>query len=240
MTPIAPRPEHQQQVALVTGGNRGIGLAAVTALSPLVGHVVLGSRNLAEGQAALAALGPSWSNITCQRLDVDDSGSISESRDAILNAFGHLDILINNAGIYCDIGSIIDTPTSVIEANVRTHALGPFELIKAFAPAMRRCGYGRIVNISSGLGALNGMQGGSVGYRLSKAALNALTLVAAHELQGSGILVNAMCPGGVGTRLTNFRGTKPEEATDTIVYLAMLPPDGPTGRFFRYGSAICW
>jgi NAD(P)-dependent dehydrogenase (short-subunit alcohol dehydrogenase family) len=230
-----------KQVALVSGANRGIGLATVEALARLVGFVVAGTRDKERGEEAISELTGTFRNVACLQLDVDDPISIRKCGNDVLSRFGRLDILVNNAGIYGDVGPLLVTPTQVIESSFRTHAVGSFELIKTCAPIMLRNGYGRIVNVSSGLGALTGMEGGAIGYRMSKAALNVLTLVAAHELRACGILVNAMCPGWVCTRLTEFKGTRTAaEATDTIVYLATLASDGPTGMFFRDRQPISW
>ena len=230
-----------QRVALITGANRGIGLGIVKALASIVGFVILGSRNTAEGEAAIAELATEYENVVCLHLDVNDPASVLECSHEVWRRFGRLDILINNAGIYQDIGSILETPAAIVETSLWTHGIGPFQMIKSCAPLMQKHRHGRIVNISSGLGALAGMKGGSIGYRMSKAALNVLTLVAADELQNSGILVNAMCPGWVSTRLTEFRGQRtPEEAADTVVYLATLADDGPTGLFFRDREPISW
>jgi len=114
-------------------------------------------------------------------------------------------------------------------------------MCEAFIPLMQRHHYGRIVNISSGMGALNDMGGGSPGYRLSKAGLNVLTRILASELRGSGILVNSVCPGWVRTDMGGSGATRSvEEGADTPVWAATLPDNGPTGGFFRDRRPIPW
>ena len=106
---------------------------------------------------------------------------------------------------------------------------------------MQRGGYGRIVNVSSGMGALEDMGGGSPGYRVSKTALNALTRILSSELRGSGILVNSICPGWVATDMGSSGAPRPvEDGADTLVWAATLPNNGPTGGFFRDRRPIAW
>ncbi len=112
--------------------------------------------------------------------------------------------------------------------------MGPWRMCQAFIHMMKQQGYGRIVNVSSGSGSLTEMGGGTPGYGISKAALNALTIKLAAELQGTGILVNAVCPGWVRTDMGGSDATRsPEKGAETIVWLAQLPEGGPSGKFFR-------
>jgi NAD(P)-dependent dehydrogenase (short-subunit alcohol dehydrogenase family) len=126
-------------------------------------------------------------------------------------------------------------------ATYTTNVMGPTRLIQAVMPAMRKAGYGRIVNLSSGAGQLSEMGMGFPAYRMSKAALNALTRVSARELAGDGVKVNAMCPGWVRTGMGGPNAPRePKEAADTAVWLATLPDNGPTGGFFRDRQPIAW
>jgi NAD(P)-dependent dehydrogenase (short-subunit alcohol dehydrogenase family) len=120
------------------------------------------------------------------------------------------------------------------------NVIGTWQLTQAIVPAMRARRYGRIVNMSSGVGRMSTMASGIPAYRVSKAALNALTLVLADELAPDGILVNACCPGRVRTEMGGGQGIDARDAADTPAWLATLPPDGPTGGFFRDRARLEW
>jgi NAD(P)-dependent dehydrogenase (short-subunit alcohol dehydrogenase family) len=142
---------------------------------------------------------------------------------------------VNNAAISNDEGqSGTDADLDRVKAALEANLFGAWRLCEMAIPLMRRDGYGRIVNVSTGLAALEDMGGGSPGYRISKTSLNALTRILASELRGSGILVNAVNPGWVQTDMGGSNAPRPvEEGADSIVWAAMLPNNGPTGGFFR-------
>jgi NAD(P)-dependent dehydrogenase (short-subunit alcohol dehydrogenase family) len=227
------------QIALVSGGNRGIGLEIVRLLAEKGITVILGSRNEEEGRAAAEGL---FGDVIVRQLDVADAESVDHLTSSIEEEFGRLDVLVNNAGILNDedqrgVDADLDGVREALEANL----FGAWRLCEAFIPLMQRHGYGRIVNISSGLGALEEMGGGSPAYRVSKAALNALTRILASELEGSGILVNSVSPGWVQTDMGGSEASRSvEEGADTPVWAATLPNDGPTGGFFRDRQQIPW
>lgn len=124
---------------------------------------------------------------------------------------------------------------------METNVYGPLRLCQEIVPHMKKRGYGRIVNMSSGMGQLTHMNGGCPSYRLSKAGLNALTRILSEELEGTNILVNCMCPGWVRTDMGGPNATRElPEGADTAVYLATLPEDGPTGGFFRDRKPFEW
>lgn len=227
------------QIALISGGNRGIGLEIVRLLAEKGITVILGSRNEEEGRAAAEGL---FGDVIVRQLDVADAESVDHLTSSIEEEFGRLDVLVNNAGILNDedqrgVDADLDGVREALEANL----FGAWRLCEAFIPLMQRHGYGRIVNISSGLGALEEMGGGSPAYRVSKAALNALTRILASELEGSGILVNSVSPGWVQTDMGGSEASRSvEEGADTPVWAATLPNDGPTGGFFRDRQQIPW
>ena len=227
-------------VAIVTGGNRGIGYEVCKELSNSGCKVVLTSRNEVDGKNATALLNNE--NITYHKLDVTDIKDISYLRDWILKTYGRLDILINNAGIYLDEGvSVFEVDEKIIEETLAVNFYGAFQMCKAFVPIMKQNGYGRIVNISSGYGAMNEMAGYQAAYRISKASLNALTLIMADELRDVNIKVNAVCPGWVSTAMGGKMAPKsPHMAAMDIVHFALVDAKGPTGRFFRYKKEIEW
>lgn len=233
--------EQSGHVAIVTGGNRGIGYEICKELSGAGSHIVLTSRNEEDGRQAVAKL-YAHDNIAYHRLDVTDSEDIASLRNWILKTFGRVDILINNAGVYLDGGvSVFDVDEKIIQETLEVNFYAAFNMCGAFVPIMRQNGYGRIVNISSGYGAMNEMAGYEAAYRISKAALNALTLIMADELRDGSIKVNAVCPGWVSTEMgSKLTPLSPETAARDIVHFALIDANGPTGRFFRYKKPIQW
>ncbi|MGV8107309.1 MAG: SDR family oxidoreductase [Nitrososphaerota archaeon] len=233
--------EQSGHVAIVTGGNRGIGYEICKELSGAGCRVVLTSRNEEDGRQAVAKL-YAHDNTAYHRLDVTDSKDIACLRNWILETYGRVDILINNAGVYLDEGvSVFDVDEKIIQETLAVNFYGAYNMCKAFVPIMRQNGYGRIVNISSGYGAMNEMAGYEAAYRISKAALNALTLIMADELRDGSIKVNAVCPGWVSSEMGGkLAPLSPETAARDIVHFALIDANGPTGRFFRYKKPIQW
>ena len=227
------------RVALVSGGNRGIGLEIVRQLADRGIAVILGSRDEEGGKEAAANLP---GNVVARQLDVADEGSVGRLASFVEGEFGRLDILVNNAGISNDEGQRgVDADLYRVREALETNLLGAWRLCGIVIPLMQRDNYGRIVNISTGLAALEDMGGGWPGYRVSKTALNALTRILASELRGSGILVNSVCPGWVQTEMGGSGAPRPvEEGADTPVWAATLPKGGPTGGFFRDRRPISW
>lgn len=230
-----------RHVAIVTGGNRGIGHEICKELSRAGCNVVLTSRNEEEGRRAVAKL-DHHDNVAFRRLDVTDSKDIASLRDWILKTYGRVDILINNAGVYLDEGvSVFDVDENIMHDTLAVNFYGAFHMCRAFVPIMRQNGYGRIVNVSSGYGAMSEMGGYVAAYRISKAALNALTLIMANELRDGNIKVNAVCPGWVRTDMGGgMAPLSPEAAARDIVHFALVDSKGPTGSFFRYKNPIQW
>lgn len=235
----------ETRVALVSGANRGIGLEIVRQLGRLGILTVLGARDVAKGQSAADKLRSEGIDPPVVWLDVRDAASAAAAVAEVDRLFGRLDILVNNAGILEDGPStgitIASVPADRVAATFETNVLGPLRLLQAAEPLMRRHGYGRIVNVSSGLGQLDDMKGGWPAYRISKTALNALTRIAAAELGDAGIKVNSVCPGWVRTDMGGPTAERPVElGAETAVWLATLPDDGPTGGFFRDKKSIPW
>jgi len=231
------------RVALVTGGNRGIGFEIARQLAMRGIRVVIGSRDLAKGRAAQARLAAGGLRAEVHPLDVTSEEQVQALAAWIDRHLDRCDILVNNAGVMLDPkGSrALDLEPDVFRRTLEANVLGPVVVTKALVPLMRRHGYGRIVNLSSGLGQLAEMGVGTPAYRISKTALNAFTRTLAAELAGTNIKANAMCPGWVRTDMGGPHATKSvEEAADTAVWLAMLPDDGPTGGFFRDRQPIPW
>ena len=236
----------ETRVALVTGGNRGIGLEIVRQLGRLGILAVIGSRQVAKGLEAAEKLQSEGLEVPVVGIDVDNEQSAAQAVAEVQRLYGRCDVLVNNAAILIDEpndfqSSIFDLKSATLRQTFETNVLGPLRLIQAVGPLMKAQNYGRIVNISSGAGQLSDMSMGYPAYRLSKTALNALTRITAVELASHGVKVNACCPGWVKTEMGGPDATRTvEEGADTPVWLATLPDDGPTGGFFRDRKPIAW
>ena len=232
------------RLALVTGANRGIGFEIARQLADLGNDVILGSRDIARGESAAKMLGSTGAKVIPAELDVTNETTMENVARMVKSDFGRLDILVNNAGIFIDETDLPSkTKLEIVRTTLETNLVGPWRLSQAFIPLMRKNGYGRIVNVSSGAGALSEMSDGpyAPAYSISKTALNALTIMLASELRGSNILVNAACPGWVRTDMGGAEApVSVREGADTAVWLATLPDNGPSGGFFRERARIQW
>ncbi len=225
-------------IALVTGANRGIGKEVARQLAQDHSMTVLiGSRDLTKGVRAAAEIGHDAQAIA---LDVSDEAYVIAAFAQVAQSHGRLDVLINNAGVDYDTDQRAATADLTrVRRAFDTNFFGPWATAIAALPLLRNASEARIVNVSSGAGAIEGMSGGTPGYGLSKAALNALTIKLADELRHEGILVNAVCPGWVATDMGG--GGRPvSEGAKGVVWAATLPKGGPTGGFFRDGRPIAW
>jgi len=236
----------ETRIALVTGANRGIGLEIVRQLARQGIIAVLGARDPEKGKTAAATLASEGLEPAVVALDVTDGDSVCNAAATVMDLYGRIDVLVNNAailkeGFVPEDSSVFDAPVERVLDTFQTNTVGPLRLIQAVVPHMREIGYGRIVNISSGAGQLAEMGGGFPAYRMSKAALNALTRITAAELGPGDIKINSMCPGWVKTEMGGPNATRPiEKGAETAVWLATLPADGPTGGFFRDMQPIPW
>lgn len=190
------------RVAVVTGGNKGIGLEICRQLAAKGLRVVLTARDQKQGQAAAQALSKAGGEIGFHPLDVTDPAQIAELAQWVERELGGADVLVNNAGILIDgrSASVLAVDPDVFQETLETNFFGPLRLAQALVPGMVQRRYGRIVNLSSGLGQLGEMGDGTPSYRTSKAALNTLTRMLAAATRGKGVLVNSMCPGWVVAR----------------------------------------
>ncbi len=232
-----------RKIAIVTGGNRGLGLEIARQLMKSDVFVIVGARDRAKCDAALASLAPAGSNVDAFPLDVNDTKSVRRFVDEVDKKHGAPGVLVNNAGVYPEEtdAKVVDTPTSIWRETLETNLFGAVRMCREVVPLMKKLRYGRIVNMSSGLGQIQTMGEGSPAYRVSKAALNALTRTLAAEVAGHGILVNSMSPGWVRTDMGGDDAPRSvEEGADTAVWLSLLPSNGPTGQFFRDRKPIPW
>jgi NAD(P)-dependent dehydrogenase (short-subunit alcohol dehydrogenase family) len=232
----------EQRIALVTGGNRGIGLELCRQLGQQRVRVIMGSRDLAKGIAAAAELKANGISVEPRQLDVANAQSIRECMNWMRREVGRLDILINNAGIMVDDDDADALEeVEIVRDTMQTNVYGPLLLSRLAIPIMKTRRYGRIVNLSSGMGSLSEMGAGYIAYRLSKAGLNVVTRVLAAETEGMGILVNSVDPGWARTAMGGKGATRSvEKSAETPIWLATLPDNGPTGGFFRDRRAIAW
>ena len=248
-----------QKIALITGANKGIGRAAAGQLAALGMTVLIGARDPRRGDEAAAALRAAGGSAHAVTLDVTDQASARAAAKQIEERFGHLDVLINNAGItgsgqvspedaHDQVPSSVDV--DMVRAVFETNVFGVIAVTNAMLPLLRRSPAPRIVNVSSAAGSLtiasdpDGPLAGllaSAAYTPSKTALNALTVQYANELRKNGILVNAADPGYVDTEINNHSGyLTVAQGAAVLVRLATLGADGPTGGFFSEHGPVPW
>ncbi|WNC72184.1 SDR family oxidoreductase [Thalassotalea psychrophila] len=232
------------KVALVTGGNGGIGFAIAKQLAEQGIRVIITGRDVEKLKHAVNELKQQELNVEGVLLDVTSEQQCQNLIDDIDVNYGCLDILINNAGIAIDQWqSGLTIAKDVVEQTMTTNVYGPLSLMQAALPIMKRQKYGRIVNISSELASFNTMEMGmTLAYRMSKAALNSMTKILALELADyPNIKINAAAPGWVKTALGGEDAPlSPEQGADTPVWLATLDADGPNGGFFRERNPYPW
>jgi NAD(P)-dependent dehydrogenase (short-subunit alcohol dehydrogenase family) len=229
-----------QPVALVTGGNRGVGREVCRQLALLGFAVILGSRDLRKGELAAKELDPEGSRIVPCQLEVDNSMSVTSMADWVKDRFGRADVLVNNASTAYDrwaMASSIDL--GVVAEAIDVNLFGPWRVIHALLPLLRSSSRPRIVNVSSEGGSIAMMRGGSPAYGVSKAGLNALTRLLAAELARDGILVNAVCPGWPASQ-NNPDGRSLAQAAASVIWAVTIPNGGPTGTLTRDGQSYPW
>ena len=232
-----------KRLAVVTGGNRGIGYEICRQLARKGLRVVLTSRDPVKGGEARKKLEKEGLDVLNHPLDVTDQASVAAIVRYIESEYGRVDVLVNNAGILIDSRStsVLREKEETFRTTLETNFFGALRMCQALVPLMQKNRYGRVVNLSSGLGQLHDMGDGTPAYRVSKTALNALTRMVAKAVEGDNILVNSICPGWVRTDMGGPGASRSvERGAETAAWLAMLPHDGPTGGFFRDKKPIPW
>ncbi|MFD6277364.1 SDR family oxidoreductase [Streptomyces sp. NPDC060209] len=249
----------RQKVALVTGANKGIGRGIAEQLAALGMTVLLGSRDPQRGEEAAAALRATGGDVHAVTLDVTAQDTVREVAKQVEERFGHLDVLINNAGITGS-GQVSpqdahdQNPSSVdlnmVRAVFETNVFGVISVTNAMLPLLRRSPAPRVVNVSSHAASLaltSDPEGPfaallpSAAYSPSKSALTALTVQYANELRKDGVLVNAAAPGYVDTDSNNHTGfLTVAQGAAVVVRLATLGADGPTAGFFGEDGSVPW
>ncbi|PWU02969.1 MAG: short-chain dehydrogenase [Candidatus Melainabacteria bacterium] len=249
-------PVSKKRLAVVTGGNRGLGFETSRQLAAKGLKVVLTSRDPKKGKLAAQTLSQEGLDVVSYPLDITDSESMCSLVIQLQRDFGRVDVLVNNAAVLLDTtvknhyderdfgpgeGSVLTVTRSTMEETMSVNVYGPLLLSQLIVPMMKDLKYGRIVNVSSNFGQLSNIAGQWPAYRISKVALNAVTGVFADEIKGYNILINSADPGWAKTDMGGPGAPlAPEEAVDTIVWLSTLPDDGPSGKFFRKRRVIAW
>jgi len=241
------------KIALITGANRGLGLEAARQLASGGFTVILGARDLTKGEAAAHSLRESGFDAHAVQLEVSDPHSVELAAREVGERFGHLDALINNAGVYPEFAAGAFSPSHLslddFKRTYDTNVFGAFSVLKAFLPLLQRSEAPRVVNVSSTLGSLSELSNPESGYygvntlayNSSKTALNALTVAFAKELRDTPIKINSACPGWVKTDLGSEAAPRDlHEGPRIFVTLATLPADGPSGKFFDEKGPIEW
>lgn len=221
------------QVALVTGANRGIGRQIAENLHDLGATVYAGTRSVTHD------VPDDWQHVL---LDVTQEGDVESAVDGIFDEVGRLDVLVNNAGVGEFGDDIVAEPTERIDRTLATNLRGPMLLCKHAVPLLIQREGGRVVNVSSGMGAIGEAQsGGSPAYRVSKTGLNGLTAYLHGEYAEQGLLANSVCPGWVQTDMGGEEADRSvEEGAETPTWLARFKPGSPAGKFWRRKSVVDW
>jgi NAD(P)-dependent dehydrogenase (short-subunit alcohol dehydrogenase family) len=225
--------------AVVTGAARGIGLEVARQLAGEHGYRVV--QTARDPRRAALAADEIDGDVIPATLDIADPESTKAFGERMRDEMKTCDVLVNNAAIDYDTDQrAIHANLERVKRDLDTNLFGAWRVTQAVLPLLRASAHPRVVNVSSGAGQLNDMRGGTPAYKISKAALNALTLMLADELRQDAVKVNAVCPGWVATDMGGAGGRPVAEGARSVVWAATLPRNGPTGGFFRDGRAIPW
>jgi len=224
---------NQKKYALVTGGNKGIGFAICEGLLKAGFEVILAARSLDKAQAAISQL--QSSHVQPLVLDVDDDNSINQAAATLGQKEQYLNVLINNAGIYPDKDvTILTIDRHLLNEAMNTNTFGAIRTTQAFFPLLGKAPSARVINVSSGYGALAGLSATASSYCLSKLALNGATIMLNEVLKPKNIAVYSMCPGWVKTDMGGDNASRtPEQGADTAIWLATNASPDLSGKFFR-------
>lgn len=238
---------HNQKVALVTGGNKGIGFEVARQLAPLGHQVVIGSRDEDRGRVAAEKLRSDGVEASYVVLDVSNPESVATALKLIDQEYGQLDVLVNNAGTAPQEGLPSEVALDVLRRTYETNVFGLVAVTQAGLSLLRRSDAGRIVNVSSGAGSLAVVSGpdwrpewNGLAYNTSKSAVNAVTVAFASELRETPIKVNAVNPGYTKTDMSPEADRPVAQGAAVVVRYATLPADGPSGGFFDENGPIPW
>jgi NAD(P)-dependent dehydrogenase (short-subunit alcohol dehydrogenase family) len=236
----AKRTSGQSRIALVTGANRGIGLEVSRQLVDRGYRVVMTGRDRAQIEKAVQNVGDE--RAVAVPMDVTDRLSIEGAHRHVTDQIGPIDVLVNNAAILLHESSdVLEIPLDDYRRTFETNVFGAIQVCQMLVPPMATHRYGRVVNVSSGAGQLSRMSTYAPAYSMSKTALNAFTRILAETYRGQGVLVNCVDPGWVRTDMGGPSAPRSvAEGADTIVWLATLPDNGPSGGFFGDRKRVDW
>lgn len=231
-----------KKIALVTGGNRGIGLEICRRLLENNIYVLLAARDEQKGITAVEQLKTKNAEIDFIKLDVSNKNSIYEAVEKIEKEFNRLDILINNAGVFLDKNvPAANTNMQVLKDTFDVNLYGAVLLTQRIIPMMKKNGYGRIVNVSSRMGQFATLGSGSLAYRISKTALNGFTKIIASEIEDENIVISCCSPGWVKTQMGGMDAQRTvEQGADTPVWLALHSTGEQHGRFYADRTEEEW
>ena len=235
------------RTAIVTGANRGVGRGVAKRLAQLGYRTILTSRDESNGKRTvneiIKEIGAKMTgDLTVHQLDVTDPDSIQRLHDFVFSNYGAADVLVNNAAVLIDRnGRVLQTSVETYRTTMEINAYGALLLCQTFIPMMVKRNYGRVVNVSSDAGQIESMVDDMTAYRLSKIALNGLTLMLADSVKGTNVLINAAHPGWVQTEMGGPGATRSiDESAEGIVWLATLPKGGPHGGLFHDHKRMSW
>ncbi len=232
-----------EKIALVTGANKGIGLEIVRQLAKAGFRVFLAARDRQRGEEASKTLQQDGLSVEFLQLDVADETSIDKLAKELPSQIDHLDVLVNNAGIYLDASnaSVLEVEPTLILQTLQTNTFGPLRLTQKLVPLLAQSNAGKVINVSSGGGQLTDMSDWAPAYSLSKTALNAVTGMMAAALRDKHIVVNSICPGWVCTDMGGSGASRSvQQGADTVTWLATEAPSDLTGKFLRDRKVIPW
>lgn len=227
---------------LITGATRGLGRALAETLAQRGHRVFATGRDLDVLQELARTLNGSAGSVEPIEMDVASNDSVTQAAKKIMGLVDRLDCLVNNAGVILEGGhGFADLPPDTLADTININATGAFRTMQAFAELLAKSSNARIVNVSSGMGVMEGMGSGTTAYRTSKAAMNVLSLQAHYALSPRGIRVMSVCPGWVRTDMGGASASRAiGEGVQSILWAVDTQADGPSGKFFRDGREISW
>ena len=231
-----------KKIAVVTGGNRGIGFQVCRDIAKRGIKVLLTARNSEKGMESAEILQSEGLDVTFYELDVSSAESIDTFYNRVAEEFGRIDVLVNNAAIIPDARSSgLSLEIQELQVSLETNVYGIILLSQKIITLMIKNNYGRIINMSSGMGQFADMGSGYLAYRISKTGVNTVTKVLANETDSHNIQINSVDPGWVKTEMGGAGASlSVEEGADTIVWLSTQPDDSPTGMFYKKREIIPW
>ena len=223
----------KRKIALITGGNRGIGYAIAQGLLKADFQVIIGSRSLEKGKEAAEKL--NFPLVSAVEIDIANDNSIDKAFNELNAKIDRLDVLINNAGIYPDNGfNILTIDRDLLNKTLNVNTFGAILVTQKFLPLLEQADKARVINYSSGYGQLAGLSANVPSYCLSKLTLNGATIMLADALYSKNITVNAVDPGWVSSDMGGENAPRTvEQGADTAIWLATVDSVKDSGKLWR-------